>query len=430
MTTRTDTSFSVRTDRRLIRPNAHSGRFLLASIVAPRATTERARPPVNLAIVLDRSGSMSGDKLRVAKQAVEEAIGRLQPDDRFSVVVYDDKVDVVIESTTASSEARRGAVDRLRTVEARGSTNLGEGWLRGCEQVASHLSGRGVDRCLLLTDGLANVGITDPAALATHAAELRARGVSTSTFGVGNDFDERLLQDLADAGGGHFYYIADAPQIRDAITSEVGETLEVVARDVALELTARDDIRVEPISPYVAQAHGNRTLVSLGDLGSEQAVEVVLRLSFPYGLADRETGAIVALTDRDGTFGAGGTAATDPVRLTWTYADDRANDLQPRNAEVDRAVARSFAARARQEAVQRNRTGDLSGARRALDATAKRIREYAGHDQVMLDLVEELGHEGVTFAAPMAEPRLKEAHFASANMLRSRDASGRAVKRG
>ena len=79
---------------------------------------------------------MSGEKLRVAKIAVEEAIARLQPDDRFSVVVYDDVVDVVIESTTASAEARRGAIERLRTIEARGSTNLGEGWLRGCEQVA------------------------------------------------------------------------------------------------------------------------------------------------------------------------------------------------------------------------------------------------------------------------------------------------------
>ena len=246
-------------------------------------------------------------------------------------MVYDDVVDVVVESTHASAEARRGAIERLRSIDARGSTNLGEGWLRGCEQVAGHLVERGVNRCLLLTDGLANIGITDPEALASHAAELRARGVSTSTFGVGNDFDERLLQAIADAGGGHFYYIADAPQIRDAITSEVGETLEVVAREVDLEITARDDIRIEPISPYPARSRGNRTVVSLGDLGSEQVVEVVLRLSFPYGEIGRETGAIVALTDRDGVFGAGGAGETEPARLTWTYADDRANDGQPRD---------------------------------------------------------------------------------------------------
>jgi Ca-activated chloride channel family protein len=430
MTTRTDPILTVRADRDLIRPNWHSKRFLLARIAAPRATAERVRPPVNLAIVLDRSGSMSGDKLRVARSAVEEAIARLQPDDRFSVVVYDDVVDVVIESSRASGEARRGAIERLRAIEARGSTNLGEGWLRGCEQVASHLAERGVNRCLLLTDGLANVGITDAGQLAAHAAELRTRGVSTSTFGVGNDFDERLLQELADAGGGHFYYIADAPQIRDAITSEVGETLEVVARDVNLEVTARDDIRVEPISPYKATARGNRTVVSLGDLGSEQVVEVVLRLSMPYGDVGRETGAIVALTDRDGVFGPSGAGEAESVRISWTYADDHANDNQPRDVEVDRAVARLFAARARQEAVARNRAGDFSGAQRILQATARRIQEYVGRDAAMRDMVDALGREEVSFSAPMAEPSLKQAHFASANMLRSRDAAGRSIKRG
>ena len=429
MTTRTHATFSVRPDRRLIRPTAHSRRFVLARISAPRATTDRERAPVNLAIVLDRSGSMSGEKLRVAKVAVEEAIARLRPEDRFSVVVYDDVVDVVVESTNASPDARRAAVDRLRSVEARGSTNLGEGWLRGCEQVARHLVERGVDRTLLLTDGLANVGMTDPDLLASHAAELRARGVSTSTFGVGNDFDERLLQALADAGGGHFYYIADAPQIRDAITSEVGETLEVVAREVDLEITARDDIRIDPISPYRMRTNGNRTVVSVGDLGSEQVVEVVLRLSFPYGEIGRETGAIVSLTDRDGVFAPGGPGEADPVRITWTYADDRANDSQLRDAEVDRAVGQRFAARARQEAVERNRAGDYDGARRVLDATARRIRAYAGADAVLRGVIDDLATERVVFAAPMAEPRLKEAHFASANMLRSRDATGRAVKR-
>ncbi len=255
MTTRTDTTFSVRPDRRLIRPTSHSQRFVLARIAAPRATTERERPPVNLAIVLDRSGSMSGEKIRVAKVAVEEAIARLRPDDRFSVVVYDDVVDVVIES---DARLGRGAPRRHRAAARPSTRGAAPTSARaGCaaaNRSPRHLVDRGVNRCLLLTDGLANVGITDPDQLASHAAELRARGVSTSTFGVGNDFDERLLQALADAGGGHFYYIADAPQIRDAITSEVGETLEVVARDVDLEITARDDIRIEPISPYPVRA--------------------------------------------------------------------------------------------------------------------------------------------------------------------------------
>jgi len=428
MTTRTTSTLNVRPDRRLIRPNAHSKRFVLARITAPRATAERARPSVNLAIVLDRSGSMSGPKLDVARAAVVEAISRLQPQDRFSVVVYDDVVEVVIESTSASREARDGALARLRSVMARGSTNLGEGWLRGCEQVAAHLAEGGVNRCLLLTDGLANVGMTEPSELATHAAELRARGVSTSTFGVGADFDERLLQELADAGGGHFYFIADAPQIRDAITSEVGETLEIVARDVTLEVTARDDVRIEPISPYAVTTVSGRTVVALGDLGSEQVVEVVLRLAFPYGSAGREIGAIIALTDRDGVFGAG-PGATDPIRLTWAYADDAANDRQSRDREVDRAVARLFAARARQEALRRNRDGDFEGARWVLDGTRGRIEGYAGDDPAMRSLLGTLAEEEVVYAAPMAELSRKRLHYASANLLRSRDGTGRSIKR-
>ncbi len=310
-----------------------------------------------------------------------------------------------------------------------GSTNLSEGWLRGCEQLARHQLEQGVNRCLLLTDGLANVGETNPAALATHAAELRARGISTSTFGVGNDFDERLLQELADAGGGHFYYIADAPQIRDAITSEVGETLEIVARDVKLEITAREEIRIEPISPYRASVHGNRTFVSLGDLGSEQSVAVVLRLSFPYGDLGREVGAIVSLSDRDGVFAADGIAPAEAARLTWTYADDRANDAQPRDRSVDHVVAELFAARARQDAVASNRAGDFVGAGRRMAGTAERIRSYADGDPDLLRLADSLVLETHDFAAPMAEMSRKQRHFASANMLRSRDSFGHSIKR-
>ena len=427
MTTDLRTTFTVRQDRRYIRHTAHSQRFAVARIEAPRAIGSRGRPPVNLAIVLDRSGSMSGPKLEIAKRAVEEALARLASDDRFSIVVYDDRVDVVVPSTLATSQARETAVERLRDVGARGSTNLAEGWLRGCEQVAAHLSGDGIDRCLLLTDGLANVGITDPGELASHASALRARGVSTTTFGVGSDFDERLLTDLADAGGGHFYYIADAPQIRDAITSEVGETLEIVARDVVIDITARDDIRIDAITPQRVVRQGGRLLVPVGDLGSEQVVEVVLRLSFPYGELRQETGVILGLVDRDGVLAPVGVA--EPTRLSWTYADHRTNDDQARDPEVDRVVARIFAARARQEAVGLNRDGRFEDARRIVRGTGRRIREYAGRDPELLSLVDSLATEEAVYAAPMAEPVRKQQYYASANLARSRDADGRSLKR-
>ena len=114
--------------------------------------------------------------------------------------------------------------------------------------------------------------------------------------------------------------------------------------------------------------------MSLGDLVADQAIDIVLRLTFPYGQLGRDTGLIVRVLDREGAFEA---ADVRDARLSWTWADDAANDVQPRDTDVDRAVARQFAARARQEAVQRNRAGDFDEARQVLDATAKRIRKYA-----------------------------------------------------
>ena len=123
------------------------------------------------------------------------------------------------------------------------STDLCGGWLAGCEQVARFIEGEGLGRCLLLTDGLANQGVTDRDEIVTHARELRRRGVVTSTFGVGADFDERLLQQMADAGAGHFYFIERAVQIPDLFASELGETLDVVASGVTLTIETPERLR-------------------------------------------------------------------------------------------------------------------------------------------------------------------------------------------
>jgi Ca-activated chloride channel family protein len=374
---------------------------------------------VNLAFVVDRSGSMAGEKIRLAKSAVEQSIGRLQSDDRFSVVTYDNQIDVVFDSALASGDAKQAAMRSLSGIDARGSTNLGEGWLRGCEQVARHQMSDGVNRVLLLTDGLANQGMTDADELATHAGALRQRGVTTTTFGVGTDFDDALLQAMATAGGGNFYYIADERQIVDFITSEVGEALDVTARDARLEVVAPDGVVVESLSPFpFSSSGGGRTFISLGDLVAEQVVEIVLRVNFPYGEIGRETGAMLSVGDD-----------TAQVALSWEYADGKANDLQPRDVDVDRAVARVFAARARQEATAFNRRGDFRGAMAALTDVAKRIRSYAGQDPEMRALVAELETGVREVASPMAEGARKQMFFASYATAKRRTVDGKAMRR-
>ena len=414
-------NLKAKSDRRYIRSTSRSNRFVLAEIVAPHshadpnATSQRS--PVNLAFVLDRSGSMAGQKIDLAKQAVVQSVGRLQASDRFSVVVYDDQIDVVIRSTGATPEAKNDAIALINRIDARNQTNLGEGWLRGAEQVALNVAADGVNRVLLLTDGLANTGITDRDELARHASELRTRGIQTTTFGVGADFDEVLLQAMANAGGGNFYYIADQRQITDYITSEVGEALDVVARDVTLEVVTPEGVAVESLTPFPFEQRGGRTSVSLGSLVAEQVVQVVLRLNFPLGEVGRETGAVLAVGD------------DESASISWTYADSKTNDGQERDAEVDRAVAGVFASRARQEATALNRAGNFPAAQAALAGVAKRIRSYAGRDSVMRGILHELEAEAAQVAAPMPAMALKEMHFRAYASAKMRNMDGTAFRR-
>jgi Ca-activated chloride channel family protein len=413
----------ARSDRRYIRSTHRSERFVLVELEAPPAPRMPTRDPVNLCFVLDRSGSMSGQKIELAKRAIETAVDRLLPSDRFAVVCYDERIDVVVDGTNASREAKTNAIERLRGIDARGSTDLGGGYLRGAEQVALGLVERGVNRVLLLTDGLANQGIVDPAELTRHAGELRARGVTTTTFGVGEDFDEALLQSMADAGGGHFYFIGEAAQIQDLIASEVGELLQVVARNVVLEITAPEQLEPRTLSPYPIERRGSRFHVLLGDLVAEQRIEVVLRVKFGYGPIGQEIGILVGVSDREGVLNLAGVA---PIGVGWQYADDPTNDTQDRDRTVDRAVAKLFAARARQGAVSLNRHGNFTDARRELRGIAERIAGYAGRDVELRALVKDLRDEEERWSAPMPEMARKVAHAQASYALRSRAPDGRA----
>jgi Ca-activated chloride channel family protein len=414
---------NVRIDRRFVRAEAHSTRYALVSFTAPEAPRRAERQPVNVAFVLDRSGSMGGQKIRLALEAVAQALHLLRPEDRFALVVYDDQVEVIVESTHATREAVGNALRQLARIDARGSTDLGGGWLRGCEQIAAHLGSDSVGRCLLLTDGLANRGITDHDELCHHASELRARHVATSTFGVGSDFDERLLHRMADAGSGHFYFIETAAQIPDLLTSELGEALETVARDAALVAAPPAGLQAEPLNPFPFRAADDGTVrVALGDLVSGQDVAVVLKLVFPLGANGDTVAARFRLEDRDGVLGDEWEVAG------WTFAGHRENDVQERDRVVDRAVAELYAARARAEALELNRAGRFAEARRVLEATERRIRQYAGNDPELQQIAARLREDQSLYEEHMTALAMKKQHFASYNVTHRRDATGKARK--
>lgn len=413
------------TDRTLIRAGAESVRYVKVSFVAPPSPRRAERWPVNVALVLDRSGSMSGRKIELARDAVMQAIRLLQPTDRFALVVYDEHIDVLAGSAQATPEAKRRAFERLAAVHARGSTDLAGGWLQGAEQIQGSLQPDSIGRSLLLTDGLANQGITDRAELIRLAGALHVQGISTSTFGVGEDFDERLLRGMADASAGNFYFLEAPEQIPDLLASELGETLEIVTRDAVLEVTLGPGMTAEPLNRFRFDREGSRLRVHLGHLVSNQELDVVVKLGFPRGTANDRVTATFTVTDPAGTVEA------QPLEVRWTWADHEANDAQARDRDVDLAVATLYAGRARDEALDRNRDGDREGARRVLRATARRIRSYAGNDSRLLALAAQLEAEGDEYAErALSATKLKQAMFGNYVMEKSRSPGGRARRGG
>lgn len=418
-------TLKVQTDRTLVRAAGRSVRYVLLSFAAPESARASTRDPVNVAFVLDRSGSMGGSKIELAREAVIQALGMLKSTDRFALVAYDQEIDVVVPSTLATGEAVRNAVAQVRRLQARGSTDLGAGWLKGCEQVAEHLQPGQVARCLLLSDGRANHGITDRDQLARHAQELRQRGISTTTIGVGADYDERLLAGMATAGAGNFYCVETPVQIPDCLTGELGEALEVVARDVAATVRPAPGVRVETLNRFPLTQDGDaRVSVRLGDLVSRQDVSLVLRLTFPAGEEQATARAIFGVTDAR--------AAIDErdTDIIWTFADHSANDRQPRNIVVDRVVVRLYAAQAQAEALELNREGRYQEATKRLAATARRIEKYAGRDPELLAIIEELRQRDVVYAHMMSPMAMKVEHYASENVAKMRSPAGRALRRG
>jgi Ca-activated chloride channel family protein len=414
----------VETDRPLVARDSMT-RYLLATIVAPEGAP-RTRASVNLGLVLDRSGSMSGEKIRLARDAAVAALRRLGPGDSFSVVVYDQDIDVIAPLAPFSPDAVEAAARALLRVEGRGSTDLCGGWLRGCEQVALRPVAGGVNKVVLLTDGLANVGVTDHGEILGHARELRRRGIATTTIGVGEDFDEHLLGALADEGGGRFYYVARDEEIPNVIAREVGETLEVVVRAAELRIAPASVVTAVPIATYPTRREGGDWLVELGDLVSRQELEVPIRVSFGSHGVGADPGASVRLAVRL----AGAGAAETTAEVVYTVVTGPEVGAQSRNRRVDRAVANAYAAMARREAGRLNRDGDVRAAARRLDACASRIAEYAAGDAELSGLADELRRDAAEHERRLDARDLKARYAAATYAVRSRDLSGGSRRRG
>ena len=265
--------------------NQNLERYLLVTIKTPKEVpqeeavqTDVERPGVNFTAVLDISGSMQGEKIEQAKIAVQHAIQYLRDGDAFSLVTFASEVDIPFEPCLVDQETYRAVENTLLKTYAGGVTALDLGLATGLEKAA--VLPKDSNLVMLLSDGQANVGETDLEKIGHRAFQARQQGDLVSCLGIGLDYNEALLAEIATQGGGRFYHLQNASQIPAYLVGELGEVAMLAARDVKINLRLPNGATLIPLSAaYPVQQAGGQAVVTVGDIPCDVDLEIPLRLA-------------------------------------------------------------------------------------------------------------------------------------------------------
>ena len=292
-----------------IGPRLSTGQLYAAVSVRgkPAAT---AIPPLNIALVLDRSGSMHGDPFRNMLMAAETFVGQLRDGDRVSVVAFSDGVYLAAPPVIIDPTTRNVVVGSIRTLVDGGGTNLGGGFLAGLAQVFGAFNPWQLNQVVLFSDGQPNIGITSSSELARIAAHAAEHGVAVTTIGFGMEHDELLMQGMADASGGNYYYVDSPGDMAKIFQQEAGAILRTAARSTDLDLVLPPGIALEEAIGYDYVAAGGHTYVRIGSVPHDQERFVVFRFNGGNG-GQIPMGLVYSDLARRGRFGVSCTPRYD-----------------------------------------------------------------------------------------------------------------------
>lgn len=255
---------------------------------APRAEVTK-KPNLNIGICIDRSGSMNGAPILRAKEAGSHLLGQLDPTDRVSVVAFSDVIEVLASSREIGLTAHT-VIDRLLKLSASGNTALHEGWLESAHQVQRGAGIGRLSRILMLSDGEANVGLTDPCRISAEVAKWGRRGISTTTIGLGEGYNEDLLSQMARAGHGNFHHVRTPQDILSAFQMELHGLFSTFGSDVSFGISAKNGVELLRVVNPLEQSSQGRWKVA--DLTHGHPLELVLELLVPATAQEVDLGEI------------------------------------------------------------------------------------------------------------------------------------------
>ena len=391
---------SVDTQRAAASP-AGGSMNLRVSLVSSEEMPSRA--PLSVHLVLDTSGSMSGQAIDDARKAAEAVVGKLAYDDDFSMVTFSDSAHVLV-TDGAIGPRRADVIARIEKVTADGGTNISSGLDEAyAEAHDAHIAPDAVRIVMLMSDGHANGGDTSPDNLAARAGRAFQDGIQTSSFGLGPDFDAALMTRIADRGAGGYYYLADTSQIAPALAREIDARLQPVATAVELRVRLRPDVAASKVFGSRALSGQEASIVRAQEVTIDQEEQqkgihrdrqsdaeggmrffipafaradrhaTMITLELPPGTGERSI-ASVELRYKDRLLHRNVTREV-PVKMRW--ADSDADSAKTENPSVTRMALAFAAGETILAAAARVDAGDRAGARAMLEERVEVLRQAA-----------------------------------------------------
>lgn len=279
-------SFTTGLDNEFYRVDSlnKTGHFYVEARLAKFINDNVKRIPLNISIVIDRSGSMQGVKLGFAKKAAKNIIDQLKSEDIVSIVIYDTDVDTIQPPVRVIEKDKIKA--KIDLIGPEGSTNLWGGTEQGYQFVRRNYKTGFINRVLLISDGLANVGLTDSTLISIKVQKYKDdEGISLSTFGVGLDYNETLMTDMAETGAGNYYFIDAPDKMTTIFNNELNGLLNVAAQNAELKIRLPKGVSVLKGYPLKFQLNENEITVKLRDLSSEETRATL----FTFKIDDKAT---------------------------------------------------------------------------------------------------------------------------------------------
>jgi Ca-activated chloride channel family protein len=339
--------------------------------IAPPKDQERA--PINVALVLDRSGSMSGEKIENARQAALAALEYLNNRDTIALVTYDDKVDVPFAAAQLENKA---AVQRaIRKIDTGGMTALFAGVSEGANQLKRFLDRERINRIVLISDGLANVGPDTPEELGSLGRKLAQKRISISTIGLGLRYNEDLMMRLADASDGNHAFVEDAEQLAGIFRKEFGELGTVVAQAATVIIQCEEGVRPIRILGREGRINGNKVEANIQQLYAAQERYLLLEVEITPGTVDSKREVARVNLDYDDLAANTRANASGVVQISYTAAREQAEKTVNKAVMVDATT--QIGVEMDDEAITHKDKGNTEEARAVFSRKAAFLREQA-----------------------------------------------------